>query len=549
MILSLLALFVILASAEPIPASKAAQDEIVKQVKIGMKAYKEYLVFSEEESFWREKFDLEGSLDAEDVQKWYAAERERQNRLAKMNERFNEAVKLTRSAYQVNPASVEKAIKGGPIDQMTAKWEPKFFHERMRNKGMKDKSGDWVFLRDEFKGRGGTTLANGEVLVHLDPFMDAIKYGNPGALAYVLYHESVHFQDLVTKGWSSRSKIETDAYGKSLKRFNVFFDKQKYPVQYADWNSVVEDGLSEAKTSLSKRPMFPYPEEAQEKAAVEWMAEELKRQAVEKAREELKSAALRKHVEYLREVAALACSGTTVSQASLDKLGTLTPKDMGYTGQPPESARCAEKLYFYMFYKLRTGDGLPVSDVNGGARHFLEEDRRRDEKRAPQTIVVPPPSLTPPAPDMNEAAQQLKERQYRQEQVRLSRTWLRNMAEKACANPSSMDDETEKTIHVAYGWLSRDGGEFGIAEPREVSRDLAGCQRALLDRILRDEGSGVAVPAGYYRDIAAGEAERHRPPPPPYQGGDSIERGGRGGGDDGCFNQPGLGKVCPANPK
>ncbi len=164
----------------------------------------------------------------------------------KQDSLYKQALELTEKLYHIAPAANQLVI-AKPYDPklewmagLTAKWNPQVTESgpgtvlafKIDGADGNDHYGGLKDMDPGAKdGRDGLTLPDGRVLILAGTFDIALKDNNPGILASVLYHESIHFDHLsrpprdgigVNRSWGSIAEEERDAYEKQASTAIIF---------------------------------------------------------------------------------------------------------------------------------------------------------------------------------------------------------------------------------------------------------------------------------------------------------------------------------------
>ncbi len=166
-----------------------------------------------------------------------------------MKSQFDLAIRLTQDAYGLKPqmppeprAAMPLAADGAWSAGLSAPWAPEFDLPRYRE--IRGSDGRLHYLSNDPRDAPKPD----EVVAFTDPdgkatiipliFDSIIETGEPGLLASVLQHETVHYADLITTGWDTHEQLEIRANQASLAMVDVFM-----PGLPAEIRKQVKDGL------------------------------------------------------------------------------------------------------------------------------------------------------------------------------------------------------------------------------------------------------------------------------------------------------------------
>jgi hypothetical protein len=170
--------------------------------------------------------------DRAQLSAWTAAREAQQE----MDSDFDSAIRRTQDAYRLAPelpdgsrVKLPSSPDGAWSEGLRVKWEPGFQSPVYRSVVRKD--GRAHFLKDDPVGRDGSSASgitdpDGKVMIFFPAMAWTIRSGDPGILASVIYHESVHFQDLVTRGWDTHEGLELRAIKATLKAADILFPER-----------------------------------------------------------------------------------------------------------------------------------------------------------------------------------------------------------------------------------------------------------------------------------------------------------------------------------
>ncbi|OGR61198.1 MAG: hypothetical protein A2X36_12945 [Elusimicrobia bacterium GWA2_69_24] len=221
-----------------------------------MQAEKAMMLARAQSDAARVLWDYEGTLIATDL----AIQQEQ-----KMRSLFQQAIDMTRNAYRVDPLSPAgrvakpKDSQGDWATGIKAEWNVEFVHDTKNYVHLVGGQGENHFLGGQINLRdaGGRTYPDGHVVIFRQVFEDVVAKGNPGPLAWLLYHESRHFEDLVGRGWGSLEQNEVRGYTESFKKADAF------ELSGGDILKLkgIRDGYLRAIRDGKQSSLFPTPEE------------------------------------------------------------------------------------------------------------------------------------------------------------------------------------------------------------------------------------------------------------------------------------------------
>lgn len=236
---------------------------------------------------------------------------------------FELAIKKTPEFYGISPGGLqigESAIaKQGPMMSAAIPWAPAVLDANHLSYKYTDSQGATRYEAAAANGTAGQTFGDGQVRINITMFELAVLYDHPGSLAYVLHHESQHFEEKVSRQERSREESEISAYQQSLLSIDVFEMGKKGPrastteqlASKADWASAFKARSAQHAADLSAglgRSVYMTPaEELAAKGVFEVDEKELARIQAETAGLKLAAARIRiAREELLRKEAAAA---------------------------------------------------------------------------------------------------------------------------------------------------------------------------------------------------------------------------------------------------
>lgn len=235
-----------------------------------------------------------------------AFQQEEEDRESEMRRYFAEVLRLTSEAYNIAPgarvglvvAPKDPEGRGGWSSSRMARWKPEVLYEDRFIGAIRGADG-----RDHYYGMAyinpqataGFTSPVGEVRIHMQQLRDALAIRNPGLIAATLYHESRHFNALITSGWMSREQNELAAYTDHARLAASVFELDPYIANQIEASK--QHYLQAVKNGASSSP---YPN-AQDEADLAAAYEQAQRDATEhrRRREELRERAARARAERL----------------------------------------------------------------------------------------------------------------------------------------------------------------------------------------------------------------------------------------------------------
>lgn len=435
-----------------------------------------------------------------------------------------EAIRLAQTAYGIAPRLLSGAIKSGSpsvkspdyLDSyigQTASWSP-------AHRGSMQ------------KGRWGLTDPDGHVSIGPDAF----EY--VGKLGLALYHEAQHFERLLTPNQDMRNEPAEEvrvreAEKKHLK--SVFElepkdieDHEKMLVEMQKrakiWDTQIRQGLDPYKRG--DRASFPgagHGSWLEKDPDISRELEEIKRGTAE-LRENARKAADEYHLADLQHLALSACDSGPIDQSRLDLIER-RPDPAIYCLDPSAisvDAPCRQLAYLDMLDQLCRGPRLDAAGLNERVRTLYGGSAQAPIEEARPTPA--PPGTMEATPPPNATGE------------------LASLASKACSNPGSVNQDDVKRL----SWFP----DPRIAFTEGVGGSLGGCSRDLFFRFVgfsRTWEPGTRLNPDWVNEFARRWAQERRPAPGPAEpaGGDDRPERDRGGRKDPCYDEPGVGRVCP----
>lgn len=204
----------------PCIPSKSEQSGIMSLVKSGMEAEADFQDLSAEEIRLREIAKASG--DYEDLTAWEKALSRIDSRAQERDQHFNAALNLTARYYglKINDSGT---VRDGPGNGMAANWAPRFHPRDQFQKTILARQADTmdrtaVYWAAKVGGDvAARTWGDGRVDIYIESFASAAELGAPWELALTLFHESVHFDDLTSRGRGALNSAEFHAYSESAR--------------------------------------------------------------------------------------------------------------------------------------------------------------------------------------------------------------------------------------------------------------------------------------------------------------------------------------------
>lgn len=173
------------------------------------------------------------------LKRWKVANDDLADAQNRMSGSFQRAIALTAIHYSLAPSLGNGRITGGPgkDESRDVEWTPRY-------RGRSERGADFVEAivlpdktvhfrvkgeADEKKRPGGMTWPNGRTDIYDETFDKVLAVGSPRQLAFILNHESVHFDQLRGNRWATMNVREVEAYRESRKaavRFGMTEDER-----------------------------------------------------------------------------------------------------------------------------------------------------------------------------------------------------------------------------------------------------------------------------------------------------------------------------------
>lgn len=277
------------------------------------------------------------------------------------------------------------------VDGINAQWTPRISANNDDFRAIKTRGGTH-YASVNTAAFAGATLPNGDVIIASSQLADAIQFRNPGILAQTIYHESVHFNELITTGWKTTQDTEVSAYSAVEAHDDVF----KLPKDILDKNAAE---LAANRAALLAGKGSAYVITPKEEKAIKEIVDRQQADEVDLAKyyENLKTQvakdkAGRESDERLREsmldLAVRSCAVPgSVAQAEIDALPNPYQPDFIDRGPYPVTrGQCVAEVYAYL------GEG------GATATELTSRSSRLQEPIAIRPITTPPAARPVPPP-------------------------------------------------------------------------------------------------------------------------------------------------------
>lgn len=196
-----------------------------------------------------------------------------------MSERLNGAIADTLHRYGIAPTNGDGLITGGPGSKSSATWAPAYHHrfgpEEPLLRQVQLANGQRVHLKWE-QGRSkeerahALTWLDGRVDVLDSVFEKVYLSRSPRFLAILLYHESVHFDQLRTGNWKTLNAREADAYRATIAAAPRF---RLTPGEIQELREILaynERRLADQRTGQERYPANLPPPDIEARNSEEW---------------------------------------------------------------------------------------------------------------------------------------------------------------------------------------------------------------------------------------------------------------------------------------
>jgi hypothetical protein len=175
-----------------------------------------------EESDLRELFKLlknQGKLEQADQKRKLAEQKRVEKETA-----IATAIQKTEDLYNVHVVQPRGShVVGGPLAGTNISFAPKFLDNGYEFRQVQGTDGRTHYFGANFRPDVmGVTWPDGETIILPGLFKQALKENDPGILAALLYHEAVHFNELVTRRWDTLQAGEVRAYDAELGQAAAF---------------------------------------------------------------------------------------------------------------------------------------------------------------------------------------------------------------------------------------------------------------------------------------------------------------------------------------
>ncbi len=433
-----------------------------------------------------------------------------------------EAITLALVAYGISPNP-----KSGPILSGSPRGNPSEFIVSHLGETASWNPNSRSTLR---KGLYAETQPDGSVSVGPDAFEYA------GKLGLTLYHEAMHFERKLKPDQDLRNEPAEEVRAReAAKRHlrSIFQLEQKdiddhervFQAEMARasvWEEQIKRGLNPYK--LTDRPAFRGAGHGSWLESDPDVSRELER--IEKGQEDLRRAAKKAsadfHLAKLRVLAESACDYGPVAQTRLDLVERHSDAAVYCADPPAAGASCHQRAFRDMLDQLCRSERIDAAGLNERIRTIYGGRTGPPvEEAGPAPPQQGPVEATPPP----------------------NAAWeLADFASKACSNPGSIGPEDVRRLR----WFP----DSRIAFTDDVESGLGGCSRDLFSRLVgfsKTWEPGSRLNPDWVNEFARRWASERRPAPPleePSGGNDKPERD-KGGKKDPCYNEPGVGRVCP----
>ncbi|MBI5881898.1 MAG: hypothetical protein HZB91_02190 [Elusimicrobia bacterium] len=295
------------------------------------------------------------------------------------------AIELTRKAYGIDPPETSGPIRSGaPCHRLPdGTPDPDYVECHI------DKQASWNPVFSENLGSPeGVTYPDGHVSIGPNAF------AHPGTLAYAIYHEGEHFQNLLAEGADLRNEpgeevmrretdramleSEFDFTPGDLERFDEKLKKERERAR--QWDEKLNAGLDPYKKR--ERDAFPkdidLTERAGESPKISEALKEIWRKARELDERQKAEAKIREQLQEYGDIAMEVClSRRAVTQERLNALPRLDPQAYRDAIPKDKYPHCQHELYEAMLLKLANGERLDAAWVNSGRERSSEETGKR----------------------------------------------------------------------------------------------------------------------------------------------------------------------------
>lgn len=419
--------------------------------------------------------------------------------LKRMNERVDalqseisdavrDAMTLTQKAYGIVPERKSGKIANGPLAGSQAVFRPVFQRWEDDLIRVKDKDGHSHYLKMNVPGDAlAVTREDGSVGVFLAAFERSLQDGNPGVLALTLYHEAVHFSELVTTGWRSIEEVELNAYSRDLKVIDAFElsprqlearEKKRKSLERAVWRGrfggeIPGVGLHAAFPSLEAEAAnfrewdglqdAKLKEAFEQSTALEYL--ERWRTETAKLRNSIDEGALIAHIGYIQWIAETLCSKPEA--VGLPEVRRLFPWPADayarYRPDPAAGAPCSVVIAGVLMDRLAAGrmpdiQALKIDSASAKAAH--------------EAYVIERAQLEI---ELSFRLQRERHQAQMEAYLDLCARLVREKTRAACAGqPYALNFQF---FEQAVGSLTRHASSYNMRFPDDILAGLDGCPR------------------------------------------------------------------------
>lgn len=479
----------------------------------GLAARNRFLAAQIEARKAKDAGDLE--LEYLKLQDVYLAKKEMQYSL-------DAALSATARFYGFRPEDEEKSVINGPLAGLKPGWSAAYYDDGTYYRQVKGPNGfhylkiKQTLLNDEDQRQLGTTMDDGLIVIRLKAFEDAQELDSPRVLASILYHETVHYNALVTTGWSPMGQVE--AYAEEVRQADILGLTKTERQAIVRLRDDAQTNLDAALKDPAKRhPSFVRPEDEvvnrrnfgeveKELAKMKEYREDLGAR-VAKARRERE---IHRHLRSLMDLGDVACTIGEISQADLLDLIPDQASSI-YCSAPEGIIDSADQTCSSRIYGELVG-GLCKRRLLSPLR--INELLRTRYRRPPAEVDVLPPPFAP-----NE---------------------LGALAAKACGEPGSLTQAEVDKVN----WFP----DPRIGDGSRVRQGLGDCAQELFDALLgfnRKWSPGTRLNADWVNGEAGLISGRQADSNPGNPDPSDSDNGRMNNPRDRCYDEPGVGRVCP----
>lgn len=335
----------------------------------------------------------------------------------------------------------------------------------------------------------GKTYVDGTVYIYPGTFTHGVGY-----LASILFHESIHFNQITTPGKGdemSGAEDEVEAYQAVHDHALVFFD----PDNEDDRNQtdLVDRRLDENKPQAKQdekerktiagriRRLLPRNDPSDmfeskvhtdtELTDIHGLVDQARTQAEKQMKSASAAASDRRRAKALRDIAVLACvNPDNIAVGEVENLPRGFSPDMDLPWPDALGDGCARALYFYLIAPMKPGEWQTKATIRDFVHSYF---------RPPAPLPPPPPSV--PSPE--EAPWVAKERERRQliDSLNDSVQFAQQFLKSACRSDATLSDESLEQFRAALIHVNRDGAPVGYGRTT-IAAALGQCEMDLLDQ-------------------------------------------------------------------